>query len=90
MFRNPWWQRSEPAPAIGSYPPGPAPIATQPVQQQNRTAQRRGTSKTSKTAQQFQGMRVGVRPPFTPSETGKPLNCANQTQPGGRVKVVCE
>jgi hypothetical protein len=35
-------------------------------------------------------MRVGVRTPFQPSESGKPLSCANETQAGGRVKVVCK
>ncbi|MCO5065704.1 MAG: hypothetical protein M9924_14995 [Rhizobiaceae bacterium] len=91
-FRTPWWRRSQPqAPA---YPPQPvlaAPTSPPPQSSVRRSPQRQGpTTNAGKSVEQFHGMRVGVRPPFTPSESGKALNCANKTQPGGRVKVVCE
>ena len=94
--KRPWWKRS--GPESPAYPPQPGSASpTQPTRTQtaSRPAPRSSgpvhqSSKAGKAAQQFQGMRVGVRPPFTPSESGKPLNCANKTQPGGRVKVVCE
>lgn len=95
---QPWWSRSkpEPLPAPDAYPPQPAATATPAAAQPVRTPVRRvsspprPTSQAGKAVQRYSGMRVGVRPPFTPSESGKPLNCANKTQPGGRVKVVCE
>lgn len=91
---RPWWNRTppDPQPAPAAFPPEPtltpAPIATQPVRHVSTPA--RPSSQAGKAAKRFSGMRVGVRAPFTPSESGKPLNCANKTQPGGRVKVVCE
>ncbi|MGC4025764.1 MAG: hypothetical protein QM744_11790 [Mesorhizobium sp.] len=94
---QPWWSRSkpEPLPAPEAYPPQPdvtPPVAAQPVRAPVRRASAppRPTSQAGKAVQRYSGMRVGVRPPFTPSDSGKPLKCENKTQTGGRVKVVCE
>lgn len=89
------WPRSRPEPvqpAPQAFPPQPIVVPAQPAPQtvRRQSAPARPASQAGKAAQRFSGIRVGVRPPFTPSETGKPLNCANKTQQGGRVKVVCE
>jgi len=96
---RPWWSKPKPEPlpeqsvAVAPEPAAAtAPVATQPVRTPVRRASTppKPTSQAGKAAQRFSGIRLGVRTPFTPSESGKALKCTNTTQPGGRVKVVCE
>lgn len=72
--------------------PGPPPQETVAAQQeQPAAAARRPPRRTNRSDARIKAPRIAVMQPFKPAPTddAKPLTCHNQTEAGGRVKVVC-
>lgn len=90
----PGFRRAEPEPAATNFPPPPQQATVEPRRAEAREprfdppATRLPNLRRQPT--RMTGMRIGVKPPFQQSPSGKPLNCKNTTTPTGRVKVVCE
>lgn len=74
------------------FPSAPQTQAVAVVQPQPVATTRRPARPAARSKARLKVPRIAVATPFKPAPTDdtKPLACRNETQPGGRIKVVCD